>query len=224
MKGLCLFDCDGTLVDSAHTIVAAMTRAFAACQLAAPEPAAVRSVIGLPLRTAIARLLPEGRDVPLQPLAAAYSAAFVELTRGGTHAEPLYPGVVETLAVLAARGWLLGMATGKSRRGALATLAVHGLKGHFVTVQTADDGAGKPAPDLVLNALRETGARRERTVVIGDTVFDMGMARNADVRGIGVGWGYHPAAALRHAGAEEILERFDQLPPLLSGWFGAEEG
>jgi phosphoglycolate phosphatase len=219
MSTLCLFDCDGTLVDSAHTIVAAMEQAFTHCDLAVPTADAVRAVIGLPLRTAIAALLAEGEDHRLDPLAAAYSAAFGELTRQRVHAEPLYPGVEATLAALAGRGWLLGVATGKSRRGALATLAAHGLLDRFVIVQTADDGAGKPAPDMVLNALRETGARRDRTVMIGDSIYDMAMARNAAVRAVGVSWGYNAPHQLQSAGAEVVVHGFDEILTVLDGWF-----
>lgn len=219
MSVLCLFDCDGTLVDSTHTIVAAMEAAFERCDLAAPSPEAVRGVIGLPLRAAIAGLLENGDSRRIEPLAAAYSLAWSELTRRGPHAEPLYPGAVETLAALAERGWLLGVATGKSRRGALATLGAHGLLDRFVTVQTADDGAGKPAPDMVLNAIRETGAGRERTVVIGDSVFDMAMARSAAVRAIGVSWGCNGSQQLRGAGADVVVHAFDDIPAILDGWF-----
>jgi phosphoglycolate phosphatase len=221
MNGLCLFDCDGTLVDSAHTIVAAMDRAFTACDLAGPPGAAVRAVIGLPLRGAIARLLADGEADRIEPIARAYSAAFRELTRHHASAEPLYPGVEETLALLSGRGWWLGVATGKSRRGAFATLGTHGLLERFATVQTADDGAGKPAPEMVLNAMRETGAPRERTVMIGDSVYDMAMARRARVRALGVAWGYNGAGELRSAGAEVVIEAFADIPGVLAGWFGA---
>jgi phosphoglycolate phosphatase len=222
MSVLCLFDCDGTLVDSAHTIVAAMTRAFADCGLAAPDAEAVRGVIGLPLRGAIAALLVNGEEWRLEPLAVAYKSAFADLARHRSHAEPLYPGVEAALSALAERGWLLGVATGKSRRGALATLGSHGLLDRFVTVQTADDGSGKPAPDMVLNAMRETGVDRRRTVMIGDSIYDMAMARNADVRALGVSWGYNGVQQLRGAGAELIVHGFDEVVVALDEWFRAD--
>ncbi len=222
MSVLCLFDCDGTLVDSAHTIVTAMARAFTDCGLAAPGAEAVRGVIGLPLHGAIAALLVEDTGQPVEPLAIAYKNAFADLARHRPHAEPLYPGAEAALSALADRGWLLGVATGKSRRGALATLGAHGLLERFVTVQTADDGSGKPAPDMVLNAMREAGVDRRRTVMIGDSTYDMAMARNASVRALGVSWGYGGVQQLHGAGAELIVHGFDEVVIALDGWFGAD--
>jgi phosphoglycolate phosphatase len=218
MINLCLFDCDGTLVDSAHTIVAAMECGFASVGLPAPPAWAVRGVIGLPLRTAIAHLLDNENREHGEAVAAAYKAVWGDLTRGGAHAEPLYPGVEGVLTRLAEHGWLLGVATGKSRRGALTTLGAHGLTERFVTIQTADDGAGKPAPDLILNALRETGAKRHRTVMIGDSVYDMAMARNAHVRALGVGWGYSSPKQLRDAGAELVVDDAEAILAVLEEW------
>jgi phosphoglycolate phosphatase len=218
MMKLCLFDCDGTLVDSAHTIVAAMECGFASVGLTAPPARAVRGVIGLPLRTAIAHLLDDEDRDREEAIAAAYKAVWGDLTRGGANAEPLYPGIDEVLTRLAEHGWVLGIATGKSRRGALTTLAAHGLTERFVTIQTADDGAGKPAPDLIVNALRETGAERQRTVMIGDSVYDMAMARNAHVRALGVGWGYSSPQHLRDAGAELVVDDAEAILAVLEKW------
>ena len=86
-------------------------------------------------------------------------------------------------------GALIGIATGKSRRGLVATLEELGWLDRFVVLRTADDGPGKPAPDMVLSAMTETGVRPEETVMIGDTTFDIAMARAARVRAVGVGWG-----------------------------------
>ena len=110
---------------------------------------------------------------------------------GNLDPEPLYPGVAKGLADLAGAGWLLGVATGKSDRGLAFTLAHHGLAHHFVTLQTADRHPSKPHPSMLRAALAEAGALPEHTVMIGDTVFDMSMAGAAQVRALGVAWGYH---------------------------------
>ncbi|MGF1641724.1 MAG: HAD-IA family hydrolase [Rhodospirillales bacterium] len=212
MIKLCVFDCDGTLVDSQHGIVAGMTAAFAAHGLAEPAAAAVRRVVGLPLADAVARLLGDADDGRAPAIADSYRTAFADLRRRGGLEEPLYPGVLEGLAAIEAAGWLLGMATGKSHRGAIATLAGHGLERRFATVQTPDVALGKPAPDMMLRAMAETGAAPEATVMIGDTSFDMAMAVAAGTFAVGVAWGYHDAAELRAAGADLVVEAFAELP------------
>ena len=216
---LAVFDLDGTLVDSQAHILAAMARAFAAQGLPAPERAAVLAIVGLSLPEAFARLLPEGDAALRAGLDAAYRQAFFELRESGDPAasSPLYPGAREVLDRLAARDdLLLALATGKSRRGTRAVLAAHGLERHFVSVQVADDHPSKPHPSMLLTALAETGTQARDAVMIGDTTYDMDMARAAGLAGIGVAWGYHPAQALLASGARVVLESFDGLEPALA--------
>jgi phosphoglycolate phosphatase len=212
MIRLCIFDCDGTLVDGQWSIVTAMAEAFSSHGHPPPAAEAVRRVIGLSLRRAIAVLLPEGDEAAWERLAGSYGEAFAACRRENRN-DPLYPGAAESLAALTAAGWSLGMATGKSRRGALATLACHGLDRHFASVQAADVAAGKPDPQMILQAMAETGAVAASTVMVGDTTFDMRMAANASVAAIGVTWGYHAAEELVDAGAQVLVERFADLLP-----------
>ena len=144
-----------------------------------------------------------------------YRRAFLEMRIQPDHHEPLFPGARDALAALDAIGVNLGIATGKGRRGLIATLDSHNLVNHFVTLQTADDGPGKPHPGMLRRAMQETGSEPERTVLIGDTVFDMEMARSAGVRALGVSWGYHPTDELQAAGAARIIDSFAQLIPAL---------
>ncbi len=209
---LAVFDCDGTLVDSQHTIVATMEAAFRAVGLAAPRPADVRHIVGLSLDVAIGRLAPDAPEPVQVEIVAAYRSAFHQRhAEPGDHA-PLYPGVGAALDALDAAGYLLGIATGKGRPGLDHVLAENGLTGRFVTLQTADRAAGKPAPDMLFRAMAETGAEAAATVMIGDTTYDMEMAANAGVAAIGVAWGYHPAAALLQAGANTVIDHFKHLP------------
>jgi phosphoglycolate phosphatase len=211
MLRLCLFDCDGTLVDSQHSIITAMQTAFRADHRAAPAADAIRHIVGLSLEDAVAALLGVSDADTCRTIATNYVAAIARSRTLQPGGEPLFPGAREALDALAARGWLLGIATGKSRRGLQFTLAEHGLADRFVTLQTADVAAGKPAPDMVLRAAAETGVAVEATVVVGDTVFDMSMARSAGALAIGVAWGYHPSTALLSAGAELIAGSFAEL-------------
>ncbi len=202
---LVLFDVDGTLVDSLDHIMAAMERAFAARDLPPPSRAAVREIIGLSLEEAMARLVPALSAEACRALAAAYRQAFFDLhSRGGADA-PLFAGIDRVIAALAADPvTLLGVATGKSRRGLDRLFAAHDLARHFHTLQTADAHPSKPHPAMVLAALAETGVRPERAVMVGDTTYDMEMARAAGIVPIGVAWGYHSPAALMAAGAQAI--------------------
>jgi len=119
--------------------------------------------------------------------------------------EPLFPGIAEALDALEAEGVLLGVATGKSLRGLRSVLERHGMTHRFVTLQTADTGPGKPHPDMVHRALAETGAEPAATVMIGDTTYDIQMARNARIASVGVSWGYHEVPELQAAGADRIV-------------------
>jgi phosphoglycolate phosphatase len=204
---------DGTLVDSQHMIVAAMGTAFRESGLAVPPADAIRRVVGLSLDIAIGRLAPGLDATGLGALEERYKEAFSALREAGIVAEMPFDGAIEMLEKLAVAGWLLGVATGKSARGLKATLEHFDLGGHFVTLQTADRGPGKPAPDMLHRAMAEAGVDAGATVMIGDTSFDMEMARNARVAALGVAWGYHQEHELVAAGAARVIATFDDLHP-----------
>lgn len=209
---LILFDCDGTIVDSQHAIVAAMEAAFRLHGLPAPSRAGVVSVVGLSLGEAVGRLLPAHDTASVHGVAESYKAAFAELRAQPQHEEPLFWGAREAIERLAARpGVVLGVATGKSRRGVDVLLEREGLGPYFATIQTADDHPSKPHPSMIERAMSEAGARRASTVMIGDTVYDVEMARLADVGALGVTWGYHPPDELVRAGAHELVGAYSDL-------------
>ena len=214
---LCIFDCDGTLVDSQQTIIACMGGAFERHGLAPPDSDAVRRVVGLPLNVAVARLQADDDDDLNEQLVIGYREAFFALRGDGAVEEPLYPGTIEILEGLEQSSWILGIATGKGHQGLVLTLEAHGIKDKFVTLQTADRAQGKPSPDMVLRAMEETGARCEETVVVGDTTFDMEMARAGGVPAVGVAWGYHDPDELIAAGAVTVARKFADLPAILDG-------
>jgi len=212
---LAVFDCDGTLVDSQSMIQACMAAAFAGERLPAPAADAVRHLVGLPLAHCVARLAPDQDAASVARMVAGYKEAFYALRRQDDGHEPLYPGCVAALDALAARGWLLGIATGKGRRGLDAVLERHALQGRFVTLQTGDTGPGKPHPAMLERALAATGVAAGDAVMIGDTSYDMQMARAAGTRALGVVWGYHAPADLHAAGAGALALDFDHLLELL---------
>lgn len=208
---LAVFDCDGTLVDSQHSICTAMTLAFEGEKLAVPDRTTILSVVGLSLPLAIARLLPEAEADFHDHLSESYKRAFQQMRRDNAVSEPLYPGIAELIRQLDADGWLLGVATGKSDRGLNLCLSHHGIHAHFVTLQTADRHPSKPHPSMLLTAMADAGAIPETTVMIGDTSYDIDMALNAGTRALGVGWGYHPPADLIAAGAHGVAMDSDEL-------------
>jgi len=201
---LAIFDCDGTLVDSGHSIHTALGETFAAHGRAVPEREESQRVIGLSLTEAMAFLAPDVSLSEHEALAATYRSAFASLRQRGAVSEPLFGGIAPLLDALEADGWLLAVATGKSDRGLHHCLVANDLYDRFVSLQTADRHPSKPHPSMALEAMLEAGATPERTVVIGDTGWDMGMARAAGAHALGALWGYHDGAELKLAGAQAL--------------------
>ncbi|WP_439485039.1 HAD-IA family hydrolase [Blastomonas fulva] len=211
-KRLAIFDCDGTLVDSQANICRAMEMAFAAEGLGHPDHHRVRRIVGLSLVEAMRVMLPEAEPQFHVVLADHYKNAFHELRGNGTlQQEPLYDGLTELLDRLDRQGWMLAVATGKSDRGLDLCLTHHGIKHRFVSLQTADRHPSKPHPSMIYQALADAGAEPHAAVMIGDTSYDMAMGVAANVRAIGVDWGYHDAAELTQAGADSIAYSMDEL-------------
>lgn len=212
---LALFDCDGTLIDGQASICEAMEAAFAAHGLAPPPRNDVRRAVGLSLPVAVRGLLPDAEADLQAGIVASYKEAFRTARAEGRLAQPLIPGIREVLEALRDGGWILGVATGMSDRGLVHCLASHGIADMFATLQTADRHPSKPHPSMAEAALMETGADPARAVMIGDTVFDIEMAGNARMRGIGVAWGYHADDDLLAAGAEAVAQTPAQLERLV---------
>lgn len=210
---LVIFDCDGTLVDSQHLIVAAMSQAFDMHGLTPPPREKTLSIVGLSLPIAVARLLPPDADAGLiDAVREGYRSAFGDLRRDPSHNEPMYPGALDAIRELAARpDVVLGVATGKSIRGVDRLFERFEIAQHFVTIQTADTHPSKPHPSMILTAMAEAGTDPSRTVMIGDTTYDIEMARAAQVGAIGVDWGYHSPVELEAAGAHVIVSRYPDL-------------
>lgn len=201
MIKLAIFDVDGTLVDSGMTIHRALESTLAGHGHECPPRHEAQKVIGLSLLEAMQKLVPHGDH---STLAESYKDAFFNLRQTGQAEEQLYEGIDAMLDTFEEDGWLLGMATGKSDRGLQHLIEVHGWEGRFVARHTADRHPSKPHPSMILANLSDTGAEAGNAVMIGDTGYDMAMAVNAGVAGIGVGWGYHDDSELELAGASTI--------------------
>lgn len=212
---LAVFDCDGTLVDGQADVCWAMERAFARAGLPAPEVSAVRRAVGLSLPQAVRALAPNLSEDQNRAVTEFYRSSFRARREEGLLDEPLYDGIADLLRELHGAGWSLAVATGKSDRGLAACLATHGIADLFVSLQTADRHPSKPHPAMLEAALFEAGASREQAVMIGDTSFDMLMARSIGVAGIGVGWGYHAAPELLASGAARVVGTAEALAAAL---------
>jgi phosphoglycolate phosphatase len=207
---LVIFDCDGTLVDSQNAICGAMDQAFAELGLVPPRRIEVLGVVGLSLPEAFEVLAPDQDEAMRRALADRYKQAFPPHAQSRLPRDPLFEGAKAAVEALARRDDIvLGIATGKSRRGVDRLLDQEGWHGLFATIQTADDHPSKPHPSMIETAMRDTEVLPERTVIVGDTTYDVVMGLNAAVTTIGVGWGYHDVAALERAGAHAIVSQFD---------------
>ncbi|WP_417743392.1 HAD-IA family hydrolase [Salipiger sp.] len=214
---LVIFDVDGTLVDSQADILASMQAAFGATGLAVPTREEILSIVGLSLPQAMAKLAPMADKAARAQMVEAYKAAYLELRseKGTPESSPLYPHVRKVLDQLHAEpDTLLGIATGKSRRGLDKLVDGHNMRRLFVTQQCADDHPSKPHPSMIEAALSETGVSPQRAVMVGDTSYDMDMARSAGILAIGVTWGYHDAGRLRDA--HLVIDDIRLLPGLLT--------
>jgi len=214
---LILFDVDGTLLDSQNTILHGLQVGFDAVNLEMPDRDTALSIVGRSLEEAFLDLVgPSHRD-KVPAMAAAYRKSKIARREQGLDLDPLYPGARDAIERLHRQDdLLLGIATGKAMRGVRHMFEKHDLNGRFVTIQTADTSPSKPHPDMVLRAMAETGANPQQTLMIGDTGFDMAMAKAAGAQALGVTWGYHDQSRLAANGADRIIEDFGQLDQALA--------
>ena len=221
---LVIFDCDGTLVDSQHMIIDAMQATFKALGLPAEDDMRIRSTVGLSVLEAIAALRPEDGDKALENAANIFKREFYRLrVEEAPQPDPLYSGTREILEHLREAGFLLGVATGNSDRGLARVIAEHELGDFFVTLQTADGHPSKPHPSMIQTAALEVGVEPAACIMVGDTSYDMMMARSAGSLAVGVKWGYHSTDELSQGGAHHLLDAFQELAPIATG-FGKVDG
>jgi phosphoglycolate phosphatase len=210
---LIVFDWDGTLMDSETKIVRCVQAAARDVRVADPGAGAIRHIIGLGLREAMAVLFPDEPDSQHAALIERYRQHFLELD---DTAMPLFPGVAEGLAQLAGQGYLLAVATGKSRRGLDRVFDETGTRHLFASTRCADEAFSKPHPQMLEDILDQIGMPPGRTLMVGDTVYDMQMAQNARVAGLAVSYGVHPREQLLGNGALACLDSFPEVRAWLS--------
>ena len=209
---LVIFDIDGTLVDSRKVISECMAAAFASQNLVPPNYNQTRKIVGLSLMEAVDTLAPQGLSHDsLLALVEAYKSEFISRRHAGRLHEPLYDGAMDLLMTLKEANWDIGVATGKSRRGLDAIIQTHGFTPYFDCHFCADDGPGKPHPHMIQANLDATNRSARSAVMIGDTSFDMLMAKAAGVSAFGVDWGFHTEDEITSGGADVMFSTMESL-------------
>ena len=213
---LVLFDFDGTLCDSASTIVRLMKQAASDIDIELPSETVIRGNIGFGVDH-VALEYAQGDAEKAVVLAQRYR----QLSRETYHQsapplDPLFEGATDCLKTLADTGYLLGVATNKSRAPLISLLDRHDVTSFFDVVMTVDDVPAKPSGEMARQAMSRTGTDRQNTLLVGDTIIDGGCAQDAGIGFIGVSWGYHPDEALVEIGALDIASTFGGLPALIS--------
>ena len=212
IKKLVLFDYDGTIVDSAKMIVKGAIEAFRMCGLPDPDPNKVRENIGKPLATALDAYAPEGYEVNPEMISNAYRKWYAEQGRLGLQDEPLYPGMVELINDLKNhKEFNIGVATNKSRIALDNGLNKHNLSELFDITLTMEEANPKPDPDMAIQAMSKLNIEKKSTVIVGDTINDIGLGVNAGINSIGVAWGYNSIEMLKNEGADFIVKDSKEL-------------
>ena len=209
---LLVFDWDGTLIDSAAHIAASLQQAFRDLGLPVPSTRQARHVIGLGLQDAMAYLNPGLGPDRYEAVADRYRVHFL----AGDRDVELFPTVATGIPALNLEGYLMGIATGKSRRGLDRSLLATGLAPYFHTSRCADEGFPKPHPDMLHVVMEMVGTVPERTLMIGDTTHDLMLAANAGVDAVGVAYGAHPADSLMTERSLAVVESVGDLAHWLS--------
>jgi phosphoglycolate phosphatase len=217
---LVIFDMDGTLIDSVALIVETVNAAFVAIDEPVPTDTAIRAISGITARDAMRMLAPTAGEARVDQILESYRTHYH--SRAGVAREPLFAGALAALDRLQqAPDTILAVATGKGYRGAVTLLERHGIIDRFHSIETPDHNRGKPDPQMIETAMAKAGASVAETAMIGDTVHDMRMARQAGVAAIGVAWGYHAVTELSEAGADIVIDSFDELDEALDQLLGA---
>lgn len=208
MYELVIFDWDGTLMDSTQKISNSV-RAVAK-QVGLPEPTdtQAKNIIGLGLHEAMRVLFPQADEAKVDEIVLAYKHYFVNVDKTQ---EGLFDGVEQALIEMQETGAMLAVATGKSRAGLNRVLKATGLGHYFTVTRCADETRSKPHPQMLLEILDFTAIDPQKSIMVGDTTFDLDMAQNAGIAGLGAGYGVHTDQDLINSKALYVAQTFGDL-------------
>ncbi|MGE8151066.1 HAD-IA family hydrolase [Pseudomonas vancouverensis] len=210
---LLIFDWDGTLADSIGRIVEAMHVASERSGFALRDDFAVKGIIGLGLPEAIRTLYPEISDAQLLAFRDFYAEHYIAAEAVPS---PLFEGVLESMEAFRAEGYHLAVATGKARRGLDRVLKAHGWENYFDITRAADETASKPHPLMLEQILAHCEVRPEQALMVGDSSFDLQMARNAGMGSVAVSYGAQSIDALKLFDPQLSIDHFSEL----HAWLG----
>ena len=210
-----LFDYDGTLVDSAQMIIDGTVEAFNRCGLASPQPEEIKAGIGQKLDIAIKSYLPLQHKGTLDEVIRHYRQWYLEKDLEGKQFEPLFENIKSVLRKLYQDGWRLGIATNKSLRGLTRGLLHHEIEKFFSIIMTTDNFIPKPNEAMAMHALKTLKIKNSEAFVLGDTIYDIRMGKNAKINTIGVTWGYNTKEELHQADADHIINNPNELVKIL---------
>ena len=205
---LIVFDLDGTLMDSEAKILRCLAAAAADLGLADPGAGASRNIIGLGMEEALTILFPDLTVALREQFLARFREHYLYLDKA--HPD-FFPGVLHGLAELAQAGRLLAIATGRPRRGLDRVLRAAGLEALFVATRCADESTSKPHPRMLEEILAKTEIERQRAIMVGDTIYDLQMARRAGVDALAVSYGAHERERLLEEGPMGCLDSFSDV-------------
>ena len=205
---LLIFDWDGTLSDSVTRIALSIQLAAKDHSLPVPTFDAAKDIIGLGLGEAIERLFPTIEPLLAAEFGATFSSHYRLSASGSTD---FFPGVISTLQHLRKAGYLMAVATGKSRAGLDRELAESGLEYLFNASRCADEARSKPDPLMIAQLLEQLQVKPDDAVMVGDTEFDMQMAVNAGVPSIAVSYGAHEASRLKLFNPMACIDQFESI-------------
>jgi phosphoglycolate phosphatase len=208
---LFVFDFDGTLSDSAAFICHIMQQAFMAHDKPIPTNKMIRHIIGITLEQAIVQLMPSLSEVDSVSISQHYKRIFREHRTQNTMHDDLFEGTIDILTHIQKSPHIAGIATGKSLRGLNAELDRHQIRHFFIGYQTSDIHPSKPHPAMLQAMIDQANSRPQDTIMIGDTSYDMQMAKSVGAMAIGVSWGCHDSDTLKQAGANKIIDHFSEL-------------
>ena len=216
-----VFDWDGTLIDSAGKIIACMQQAARDAALVPPADESVRNIIGLGLDIAIERLYPDEAERKRDEVREHYSRNFIAADQIPC---AFFPGVTDGLASLQARGARLAVATGKSRKGLARVLENLGMEAFFAATRCADETASKPDPLMLQELCEEFGIRPDEAIMVGDTEYDLEMARRIAMPSVGVSYGAHAVERLTRWQPLQVIDAFAELDGVLTRHCGFRPG
>ena len=222
-NNLIIFDYDGTIVDSEKTIVSGVRYALEFHDYKVPDDETIRKNIGRALIPVFAELTQSSDSNIHAQLLETYRSWYKDNVGNGELTDQLYPDARDILISLKNQNFQLGIATNKSRNGLLEGINRHKIDHLFSVIKTIHDCNPKPMPDMGLECIKQMSVKKSNTIMVGDTINDALMAKNCEIKFIGVEWGFNDKSILIENGAIEIAENFIDLLNIIRSHFESSE-